>query len=156
LQPVPPDPFWGALSRHQLDPGAEPGRWGLTEYAEAEISASRRDPPQWWHTMSSEFLPMPTRSSLIWPQSVHSYSRMGIDSSLQRLCFRACQPGVTIMLSLSRFFCNPRKPQKQSSQDLAIDFHDKIAILRGFPESGRLILHGEWAWRQETERGKFW
>ncbi len=50
----------------------------LTEIAAADISFSSWDPPHEAQTRSSEFLPIPTRSSLTLPHSVHLYSWIGI------------------------------------------------------------------------------
>lgn len=59
-------------------PPMGPGSVGLTEKEAADMSCSSLELPQLEQVRSSEFLPMPTISSLTCPQSEHLYSCIGI------------------------------------------------------------------------------
>jgi hypothetical protein len=57
-------PLFDGLLPQQVEPVTWPEGSLLIEMFGADISCSIRDPPQDTQTMSSEFRPMPTRSSL--------------------------------------------------------------------------------------------
>lgn len=109
-----------------LPPGAAEGRWGLTETAAADMSSSSLAPPHDRQARLSEFLPIPTKSSLILPQSRHRYSWIGMYVPLPHRLRREEQSLEGSARSGSRFRC--RRSSLHRGEACSRDDHATTSI----------------------------